>query len=928
MDFKKDIYQDPEIKKYLKQMTQDQRAFVSLANILFTRGFLDEAIDVCKDGLEKNPNFAAGRAVLGKCFHKSGNKENARVEFENTLKINPENVVALKGLGEIYYGLQIYDKSLDMYKRLLFIDPMNEEFKTMIEKTTKALDTQEKLREERLERLKQQNGSEAVNDNGTAVQEQTTSTEELLPEQDTVTEHTQEDETYQTSFPRTEQPVEEIPVAHESFETSTVTTQSQQFSQADIDQLIGASVTPSLRTDTPVFESESLGSERGILSKIETVTSTLIELYRLAGLHEDAEYLQSRLSGTADIPMIPSDSIGTAVTADLSPLQDTVGITTADSATIQDSLLANSETLPVMQDSITDDILTSETTTVDTSMVTDMSSALNEMPHNELQDEVMPNSSSELDDILGTTTSSMDIDDLLNKVVPQQAIKTDIVEQKPAHIITEDVLNKEDVSAFEITGSENIRWRQGEDADIEKTIESSDGIFANDSAAMQMFTQEVNESAMPQVDETTDLGIPESSFTAPTDSFIDEIANSQPSNDALHVTEESFDSIQSDANLSGLPDTIEDTVSEEVGAVSEPSLLSVPENTTINDTITSLDEIEETLSFDDAAAVSIPASSQNDPFSLDSALPSTEEVIENSIAPAVSEEAVEELLDSDTITDTEIPESIPESITEDVLTSSQISEESVDTHEELTTDENFVPEYRQDAFYSIEDAAQSLTDLQSLMAATEENFTEPPIGETMPVVESNSATMSSDDIMDELSDDEAMSKERAASMDFTGASDVMITPNQSEEISQTELQKFASREELDMTDMLTEQNSIPQETSHFEGKNELEMEEIHITATSHTQPSDEKTIIQEEIEETIDSDTDTTTSFSGKNEVSLGDVSLTSKGAPQQQKELNPDTLLLPGMEQKKDSVNIDEFLNDTEKKDDMDDINNWLKGL
>lgn len=134
MDFKKDVYQDPDIKKYVKIISRDPRAFASLANALLNKGYVEEAIQVCEEGLLDDPDFVAGRAVLGKCYVKDGKTGKAKEEFERIIEDSSDNVVAIKGLGEIYYSMELYSDALDMYEHLLFIDPMNSEFQDMVEK--------------------------------------------------------------------------------------------------------------------------------------------------------------------------------------------------------------------------------------------------------------------------------------------------------------------------------------------------------------------------------------------------------------------------------------------------------------------------------------------------------------------------------------------------------------------------------------------------------------------------------------------------------------------------------------------------------------------------------------------------------------------------------------------------------------------------
>ncbi len=895
MDFKKDIYQDPEIKKYLKQMAQDQRAFVSLANILFTKGFVEEAIEVCKDGLEKNPNLVAGRAVLGKCFYKLGNKENARVEFENTLKINPENVVALKGLGEIYYGLQIFEKSLDMYKRLLLIDPMNNEFKEMVEKTEKAHNTQSRLREERLERFKNQDASVPMPQTEPEIPQ-----EKSVNDGDAVPSISHEDESYQTSFPRNEQ-VEESVATPEFVRQEVVSSEgSQQFSQADIDQLIGAAAVPNIVASTMQEHIQPSSLENNIVSEINKVSRVLIELYRMAGFHEDADYLEIRLNG------------------------DTSG--TVSNEAQADSMKGNVYEAPELtHEGITNIAAESNEIITDTpASVPETEMVPGEGEDRPVADAMQPvdmmqSHGDEIDDIFSKPTSMSDIDDLLSSVAPQESHEASINHDTPAHIVSEDVLHKDDVSSFEITGSENIRWRQGDDADIDKTIEKSDGIVTNSSAAMQMFS---DDSIQDIMDTSVMPGaiIPQG-ISDETDAEVGrvdtEIAKPE---DALTIEDKSTEHISMHTNmLSDHQETIDERgVIEDTIPESDLTVLPNPQ------TQESLEEIHETFSLDDAASVRIPSTSlQDDPFSLDS-LPMTEDTlnVDSVLSVSSSMDAVDEIIDSipDTVSDISSP--ISQSLTQEADVEETVIDNPVANNEQLTTDENFVPTYRQDAFYSIEDAAQSLSDLQSLMAATEENFSEPVIGAD------TTADVSHDDILDELSDDEALSKEKAAAMDFTGSSDVMITPNSSETISQVELQKFASREELDMTDMITERNEIPEESGRFEGKTELEMDEIQISNTDSIPISDDKTLISGEIEETLNTEINEQSSFSGKNDVSLGEVSISSQGAPPKSQEISADTLLLPGMEPKKDNVNIDEIITDTDSKNDMDDINKWLKGL
>jgi predicted regulator of Ras-like GTPase activity (Roadblock/LC7/MglB family) len=109
--------------------------FATLADVYISSGMIDEAISILKDGLARNPNYHLAKIILGRahflkgevdtaieiieavydevkesesanlylghCYRKLGDKDKARKYYETTLKINPENMEALKELEEL-----------------------------------------------------------------------------------------------------------------------------------------------------------------------------------------------------------------------------------------------------------------------------------------------------------------------------------------------------------------------------------------------------------------------------------------------------------------------------------------------------------------------------------------------------------------------------------------------------------------------------------------------------------------------------------------------------------------------------------------------------------------------------------------------------------------------------------------------------------
>ena len=98
-----------------------------LADAYRKSGDVEKAIELCEKGLEGYPDYASAHVILGKCFYDKGATERSRAEFERVTEIDPENMVALKFMGDILMSEGDRDGSISYYRRILAIDPTNEE---------------------------------------------------------------------------------------------------------------------------------------------------------------------------------------------------------------------------------------------------------------------------------------------------------------------------------------------------------------------------------------------------------------------------------------------------------------------------------------------------------------------------------------------------------------------------------------------------------------------------------------------------------------------------------------------------------------------------------------------------------------------------------------------------------------------------------
>ncbi len=114
------------------EQAPDSRIFAPLADAYRKNGDIDSAIELCEKGLERYPSYASAHVILGKCFYDKGAAERVRSEFLRGIGLDPENMVALKFLGDILVAEGDHESAAQYYQRLLTIDPTNEEVETAL----------------------------------------------------------------------------------------------------------------------------------------------------------------------------------------------------------------------------------------------------------------------------------------------------------------------------------------------------------------------------------------------------------------------------------------------------------------------------------------------------------------------------------------------------------------------------------------------------------------------------------------------------------------------------------------------------------------------------------------------------------------------------------------------------------------------------
>ena len=122
------------IEDLLRQYAENpRRVFARLANELRKSGDYDRAIEICRGQIPQQPGYISGHIVLGQSLYDCGRLEEARQTFETALNLDPENLIALRHLGDIARQHGENEVAKGWYRRLLEVDPQNDEVVAQLE---------------------------------------------------------------------------------------------------------------------------------------------------------------------------------------------------------------------------------------------------------------------------------------------------------------------------------------------------------------------------------------------------------------------------------------------------------------------------------------------------------------------------------------------------------------------------------------------------------------------------------------------------------------------------------------------------------------------------------------------------------------------------------------------------------------------------
>jgi tetratricopeptide (TPR) repeat protein len=100
--------------------------FAHEASNLIKDNKVDDAIQVCANGLKKYPTYAHGHFILAQCYQKKNKNDEARAELERVVKYDPCHLRALDALAKFNKDSGLDDIYKDYMQKLFTLDPLSE----------------------------------------------------------------------------------------------------------------------------------------------------------------------------------------------------------------------------------------------------------------------------------------------------------------------------------------------------------------------------------------------------------------------------------------------------------------------------------------------------------------------------------------------------------------------------------------------------------------------------------------------------------------------------------------------------------------------------------------------------------------------------------------------------------------------------------
>ena len=125
---------DDLLLKYQKIYAEDvhSRVFAPLAEAYRKRGKIEEALQICQNGIKRHAHFVGAYITLGRIYLDSQKEREACKCFIKAVQLAPENLLAHSLLARCWLRLNQSQKALKSLKTILFLNPNNPQIQKAI----------------------------------------------------------------------------------------------------------------------------------------------------------------------------------------------------------------------------------------------------------------------------------------------------------------------------------------------------------------------------------------------------------------------------------------------------------------------------------------------------------------------------------------------------------------------------------------------------------------------------------------------------------------------------------------------------------------------------------------------------------------------------------------------------------------------------
>jgi tetratricopeptide (TPR) repeat protein len=131
-----------ESLQVLLQQNPESLTFARVADALMQNGRLDEAIQICEEGVRRYPYYVTGHMVLGKCYLKKKLFDQAEKEFKRVLLFDPKYIAAHKYYGDLMREIGWENTFVTSYQKILQIDPLDGYIQGIVEEHARKTGSQ------------------------------------------------------------------------------------------------------------------------------------------------------------------------------------------------------------------------------------------------------------------------------------------------------------------------------------------------------------------------------------------------------------------------------------------------------------------------------------------------------------------------------------------------------------------------------------------------------------------------------------------------------------------------------------------------------------------------------------------------------------------------------------------------------------------